>query len=590
MDLLKDQNFAGGATTLESLRYAVFALGNSTYEHYCAAGRQADGYLAARGAKRIGERGEGDHNKNLDEDYLSWKDGMFQVLKEELGLQEVDVGDQADFVVKELDAASQDMSTVYLGELHNRTTSNSAPVYDAKHPYPAALVSSRELFLDGERNCVFAEFDITGAGIRYKAGDHIGIWPMNPEQEVQRTLNVLGLQGSTIIDVISLDPALAKVPFPTPTTIESSLRHYLDINAPVSRQTCSALSCWAPKGSDAERQLLRWGSDKEIFLEEVAKRGLTLSRLLMQANGEDPTADPATIPDQVWRIPFDRLISFVPRLQPRYYSISSSPKLYPNSVHVTAVVLKYQAGLRGGDVTPENAKFIYGTASNYLLNLRVEQGLQQPRSQLRALPDLSTHVLAPKYKIGGPRDAYLSQGVLRVPIHVRSSNFRLPANVRLPVVMVGPGTGVAPFRGFLQERVALAREAKKIHGPDALKDWGEMILFYGCRSPSSDYLYSEEWLAYAQELNGKFKMFTAFSRVKGKAKVYVQHLISEERRRVEDAIIGGKGCIYICGDAGHMAKDVEDVLRDVLAGAKPSEGEREFQLLKSEGRLHLDVW
>ena len=85
-------------------------------------------------------------------------------------------------------------------------------------------------------------------------------------------------------------------------------------------------------------------------------------------------------------------------------------------------------------------------------------------------------------------------------------------------------------------------------------------------------------------------MFTAFSRVKGKPKVYVQHLISEERKRVEEAIIGRKGYVYICGDAGHMAKDVEDVLREALARGKPSEGEREFQLLKSEGRLHLDVW
>jgi NADPH-ferrihemoprotein reductase len=310
----------------------------------------------------------------------------------------------------------------------------------------------------------------------------------------------------------------------------------------------------------------------------------------MQANGEDPGADPAATPGRVWRIPFDRLVSLVPRLQPRYYSISSSPKLYPNSVHVTVVVLKYQAGLKGEEVTPTNAKFIYGTASNYLLNLRLEQGLQHPQRQLRAQPDLGNHVPAPKYKLGGPRDAYLAQGVLRVPIHVRSSNFRLPANVKLPVIMVGPGTGVAPFRGFLQERVALAQEAKKIYGPDALRDWGEVVLFYGCRSPSSDYLYSEEWSTYAQELDGKFKMFTAFSRVKGKPKVYVQHLISEERKRVEEAIIGRKGYVYICGDAGHMAKDVEDVLREVLARGKPSEGEREFQLLKSEGRLHLDVW
>ena len=108
-----------------------------------------------------------------------------------------------------------------------------------------------------------------------------------------------------------------------------------------------------------------------------------------------------------------------------------------------------------------------------------------------------------------------------------------------------PIQGVAPFRAFIQDRVALARKAKAKDGADALKDWGTIDLFYGCRRSSWDFLYKQEWEAYAKELDGKFKMHVALSREENVPKTYVQQLLKEEGDRIGDALVNKKGYAYI---------------------------------------------
>ena len=149
----------------------------------------------------------------------------------------------------------------------------------------------------------------------------------------------------------------------------------------------------------------------------------------------------------------------------------------------------------------------------------------------------------------------------------------------------------------MQERIALARRSIEKNGANALADWGTLSLFYGCRRSNEDFLYKDEWPEYLTELQGKFIMHNAFSREKFKAdgsKIYVQDLIWEDRKHVADAILNGKGYVYICGEAKNMAKQVEDVLARILGEAKGGsgavEGAAEIKLLKERSRLMLDVW
>ncbi|TKY86501.1 hypothetical protein EX895_004650 [Sporisorium graminicola] len=576
--------FSNGSERLENLNYVIFGLGNRTYEHFNAVARKLDARLQSLGAKRIGERGEGDDDKSMEEDYLAWKDSMFESLAATLDFQEGGGGDVADFKVTEL--ADHPHDKVYQGELSARALLGTKGIHDAKNPYNAVIKEARELFVEGtaDRTCVHVEFDIEGSGISYQHGDHIAVWAHNPEQEVDRVLAVLGLldKRTTVIDVESLDPTLAKVPFPVPTTYEAVFRHYIDISSHASRQTLNNFAKFAPS-PEIQAKLEKVCANKETFQAEIGSRLLKTAEAMQWIAGDSLDADVRTI--KSWNIPFDRVISDLPRVGPRFYSISSSPKMHPKSVHITAVVLRYQANKSG--------PWVYGLATNFISAIKMQKNNEQPTGP--ADPRFGT----PKYLLDGPRGAYTKEGQFRAPIHIRRSNFRLPTSPKIPVIMVGPGTGVAPFRSFVQDRVCSAEKAlEKSNGKapeEALKDWGNIWLFYGCRKADEDFLYRDEWPQYAQKLGGKFLMETSLSREKFKpdgSKLYVQDLIWERRKQIAEDILERKAYIYICGEAKGMAQDVEGIFAKILEEAKGSadEAKKEMKLLKERSRLLLDVW
>ena len=143
----------------------------------------------------------------------------------------------------------------------------------------------------------------------------------------------------------------------------------------------------------------------------------------------------------------------------------------------------------------------------------------------------------------------------------------------------------------------MARRTIEKNGPEGLADWGSIRLYFGCRRSDQDFLYKDEWPEYAKELHGKFTMRCAFSREVFRpdgGKIYVQDLIWEDKDRIADAVLNGKGYVYICGDAKNMAKSVEDTLARILGEAKGGsaevEGAAELKLLKERSRLLLDVW
>ncbi len=438
---------------LGSLKYVAFGLGNNTYEHYNSMVRNVSKYLDRLGAKRIGEAGEGDDGAGtMEEDFLAWKEPMWIALADTMNLEEREAVYEPVFEVTEKPDLSAEDNTVYLGEPNkNHLEGASKGPYNAHNPYIAPISESTEIFKDAERNCLHLEVDISESNLSYTTGDHIAVWPTNAGREVDRFLDVLNMQDKrgTVITVKGLD-ATAKVPFPSPTTYEAAIRYHMEICAPVSRQMVDSLAQFAPN-EEIKNEMSTIGKDKDIFAEKVASKRVNIAQFLESFG-------------QKWdNIPFSFFIEGIHKLQPRYYSISSSSLAQKKKISITAVVTSDRS-----EGNPSHV--VKGVTTNYLLALKEKQhGAEKP----------DPHGL--EYALTGPRNKY--DGI-HVPVHVRHSNFKLPSDPAKPIIMVGPGTGVAPFRGFVQERAEQLKKGETV---------GKTLLFFGCRKEKEDFIYREQW-------------------------------------------------------------------------------------------------
>lgn len=537
---------------LSNLKYVAFGLGNNTYEHYNSMVRNVSKFLDKLGARRIGAAGEGDDGAGtMEEDFLAWKDPMWKALTEAMGLQEREAVYEAAFEVVEKPDMDPESDEVYLGEPNkNHLEGHQKGPFNAHNPYIAPIVESKELFTIKGRNCLHMEIDIAGSNLSYTTGDHIAVWPTNPGKETDRFLNILGLSEKRhmVISVKSLDTT-AKVPFPAPTTYDAVVRYHMEICAPVSRQFVSSLAPFSPNDA-IKAEMTKIGSDKDYFHTQVSNRNFNLAQLLeFLSQG------------QKWsKIPFSIVVEGIHKIQPRYYSISSSSLEQKDTISITAIVESVEV--------PNAPHVVKGVTTNYLLALKQMQ---------HGDPHPDPHGL--DYAITGPRNKY--DGI-HVPVHVRHSNFKLPSDPSRPIIMVGPGTGVAPFRGFVRERAKQAR---------AGEDVGKTMLFFGCRKRTEDYIYEEEWESHKHDMGDKFEMITAFSR-EGPTKTYVQHLMKDHAEEI-DRLLQQKAYFYVCGDAANMAREVNTVLAQIIAqqrGLPESKGEEIVKAMRSSNTYQEDVW
>lgn len=548
---------------LPNLRYAAFGLGNSDYRYYNRVVDVVDAALQRAGASRLLETGRADDaHGTTEEDFLEWKDGAVAFLARELGLEQREVAYEPVYNVVE--DPSLDLQDLHAGEpTHaSENAGKGAAMAGGTSPIrPIKVRESRELFAGGAgRHCLHMELDITeDAQVSYKTGDHLAVWAMNPEEEVERLLAALGRGGAdrraVPLMITALDGA-TKVRVPTPTTAETMLRHYLEVCAPLSRDTVAALAAFAP--TPAAAAFLRSASrDRDAFAALVASTHVNLGRLLAAAAPGGETWD---------AVPLSFLIEVLPRMQPRYYSISSSSIIAPRAPAITALVSSTPLADAAAAAT---AAPIPGLATNYLLAL----------SNSMAASPAAAHPAGLSYRLDGPEKALAGA---RLYAHVRRSKFKLPMQSAHPIIMVAAGTGLAPFRAFVAERARLLAMGR---------DVGRMLLFFGCRRPDEDYIYREELAALEAELDGRLRIVTAFSRVQGQDRVYVQDRVREAGREVCQ-MLEDDGTLYICGRAS-MAREVGRIVGEVMGADKGWEEPKKREWsnnMKRNRKWQEDVW
>lgn len=532
------------------LHYVAFGLGNRNYKYYNKVIDVVDAALQKFGAQRLMDVGRADDAEGAtEEDFLAWKEDLFTLFRNQLGFVEREVAYQPTLSVVE-DESLEPIDLHHGEPVQKLDNSKTAAACSPVTALP--IKQSYELFTDSKRNCLHMELDLSShPELHYKTGDHLAVWPSNPDSEVDRLLQALGLtdRANIPLSIKSLDSTL-KVKIPTPTTLAALFSYYLEICAPVSRDTVTSLAAFAP--TQASKTLLQnLGKDRDSYAEFLARTHITLGRLLQAAINSEPSAS--------WQhLPLAWVIETLAPIQPRYYSISSSSVVAPRNPTITAVV---------SDISlPANPTTnIPGLATNYLL--------AHHQANSSTLPTPSA------YNLAGPESALEGRKLFA---HVRKSKFRLPALASQPIVMVAAGTGLAPFRGFLQERARLKQMGKGV---------GRMLLFFGCRNESEDYIYKDELAELQAVLSEELRIITAFSRQSEK-KVYVQNRVQEESEELVALLTEGNANLYICGSAS-MAREVGQRVNAVMKEKKAWSDEEVkawAEMRKRSNKWQEDVW
>jgi sulfite reductase (NADPH) flavoprotein alpha-component len=471
------------APSLPNAAFAVLGLGDKNYRRFCQGGKNLDGRLAELGARRIRPLCECDTDYEAKSE--EWMQAVMTVLDAEL---------PAGSPAGTAPAVNGDSAPA-----------KSGPRYDKKNPFPAALLENRPLNARASaKDTRHLAFSLVGSGLEYKAGDALGVYPVNDFDLADRLILRLNCAGNEHIVLSSGE--------------ETTLRHALLEKLDLKRASVELL---------------------EALLQGARNPGerYRLDALLAAPDSEETQAYLAT--HDVLDVLYDfskshpsvqSVVSALGRLAPRLYSIASSPKAHPGEVHLCVGIVRQQVA----------GRLRRGVASTYL---------------------------AERIPLGRTASVFIQP----------SAHFGVPETPGTPVIMVGPGTGIAPFRAFLEERRATG-------------DTGRNWLFFGDQKQSMDFLYADQ-LGEMQREGFLTRLDLAFSRDQ-EEKIYVQDRMLENAAELFAWLEAGAH-FYVCGDAKRMAKDVDAALHRIIAeqGGMTEDKAKEYvEGLKKAKRYGRDVY
>ncbi|XP_011762687.1 nitric oxide synthase 1 isoform X2 [Macaca nemestrina] len=525
------------AGPLANVRFSVFGLGSRAYPHFCAFGHAVDTLLEELGGERILKMREGDELCGQEEAFRTWAKKVFKAACDVFC-----VGDDVNIEKANNSLISNDRSwkrnkfrLTYVAEAPELTQGLSN--VHKKRVSAARLLSRQNLQSPkSSRSTIFVRLHTNGnQELQYQPGDHLGVFPGNHEDLVNALIERLEdappvnqmvkvellEERNTALGVISNWTDEHRLP---PCTIFQAFKYYLDITTPPTPLQLQQFASLATNEKEKQRLLVL-----SKGLQEYEEWKWGKNPTIVEVLEEFPSIQmPATL-----------LLTQLSLLQPRYYSISSSPDMYPDEVHLTVAIVSYRT--RDGE-----GPIHHGVCSSWLNRIQADE-------------------VVPCFVRGAP-------------------SFHLPRNPQVPCILVGPGTGIAPFRSFWQQRQFDIQHKGMNPCP--------MVLVFGCRQSKIDHIYREETLQAKNK--GVFReLYTAYSREPDKPKKYVQDILQEQlAESVYRALKEQGGHIYVCGDVT-MAADVLKAIQRIMTqqGKLSAEDAGVFiSRMRDDNRYHEDIF